>query len=126
MEDADVSADIVQDVVVAAMADKDDFFYLHREGFPLHSRAQPLPERTWTFEGGLWIWAEDDGQETDAFFHDAVVEEETFRNIGSNRKAPLADENIMLLALEGKKECRNSRTPRYLSRNGAYTQENSL
>lgn len=105
MEDADVSTDIVQDVFAKLWQIRDDFFYLHQVKAFLYTAVRnrslnELEHSKVAYEYEQKMMA----KKTDAFFHDAVVEEETFRVISEAiEKLPLQMKNIMLLALEGKR-----------------------
>ena len=63
----------------------------------------------------------------DSFFHDAIVEEETYRIVSEAiNKLPDQMKAIMQLSLEGKKKRRNSRQTKHIYRNSPYIKENSL
>lgn len=105
MEDKDLSADIVQDVFAKLWQLRDDFFYLHQVKAFLYTAVRnralnELEHSKVVYEYEQKIIA----QQADNFFHDAVVEEETFRILSDAiDKLPEQMKAIMRLALEGKK-----------------------
>ena len=105
MEDADMSADIVQDVFAKLWQIRDDFFYLHQVKAFLYTAVRnhalnELEHSKVAHEYEQKIIA----KKADAFFRDAIVEEETFRILSEAiEKLPTQMRAIMQLALEGKK-----------------------
>ncbi|WP_287131428.1 RNA polymerase sigma-70 factor [Bacteroides sp.] len=105
MEDADMSADIVQDVFAKLWQIRDDFFYLHQVKAFLYTAVRnhalnELEHSKVAHEYEQKIIA----KKTDASFRDAIVEEETFRILSEAiEKLPTQMRAIMQLALEGKK-----------------------
>ena len=105
MEDADMSADIVQDVFAKLWQIRDDFFYLHQVKAFLYTAVRnhalnELEHSKVAHEYEQKIIA----KKADAFFLDAIVEEETFRILSEAiEKLPTQMRAIMQLALEGKK-----------------------
>ena len=85
MEDADMSADIVQDVFAKLWQIRDDFFYLHQVKAFLYTAVR-------------------NHAYLEMRLSDAIVEEETFRILSEAiEKLPTQMRAIMQLALEGKK-----------------------
>lgn len=105
MEDTDMSADIVQDVFAKLWQIKDDFFYLHQVKAFLYTAVRnralnELEHSKVAREYEQKVMA----KKADDFFHDTVVEEETFRILSDAiQKLPGQMRAIMQLALEGKK-----------------------
>ena len=102
MEDADMSADIVQDVFAKLWQIRDD---LHQVKAFLYTAVRnhalnELEHSKVAHEYEQKIIA----KKADAFFRDAIVEEETFRILSEAiEKLPTQMRAIMQLALEGKK-----------------------
>lgn len=105
LEDAESSADIVQDSFVKLWQIRDDFFYLHQVKAFLYTAVRnkalnELEHSKVVTEYALKM-AE---KRKDSFFHDAVVEEETYRIVTEAiDKLPDQMKAIMRLAMEGKK-----------------------
>ena len=105
MEDADMSADIVQDVFAKLWQIREDFLYLHQVKAFLYTAVRnhalnELEHSKVAHEYEQKIIA----KKADAFFRDAIVEEETFRILSEAiEKLPTQMRAIMQLALEGKK-----------------------
>ena len=105
MDDAEMASDIVQDVFAKLWQIRNDFFYVHQVKSFLYTavRNQALNELEHSkvvYEYTQKVIA----KETDSFFHDAIVEEETFRILSEAiGKLPGQMKAIMTLALEGKK-----------------------
>ncbi|WP_418697981.1 RNA polymerase sigma-70 factor [Bacteroides sp.] len=105
MEDTDMSADVVQDVFAKLWQIKDDFFYLHQVKAFLYTAVRnralnELEHSKVAREYEQKVMA----KKADDFFHDTVVEEETFRILSDAiEKLPGQMRAIMQLALEGKK-----------------------
>ena len=98
MEDADMSADIVQDVFAKLWQIRDDFFYLHQVKAFLYTAVRNHSKVAHEYEQKIIA------KKADAFFRDAIVEEETFRILSEAiEKLPTQMRAIMQLALEGKK-----------------------
>ena len=98
MEDADMSADIVQDVFAKLWQIRDDFFYLHQVKAFLYTNELEHSKVAHEYEQKIIA------KKADAFFRDAIVEEETFRILSEAiEKLPTQMRAIMQLALERKK-----------------------
>ena len=101
MEDADMSADIVQDVFAKLWQIRDDFFYLHQVKAFLYTAVRnhalnELEHSKVAHEYEQKIIA----KKADAFFRDAIVEEETFRILSEAiEKLPTQMRAIMQLWL---------------------------
>ena len=90
-ENQETSADIVQDSFAKLWQIREDFFYLHQVKAFLYTavRNKALNELE---------------KKKDSFFHDAIVEEETYRIVSEAiNKLPDQMKAIMQLSLEGKK-----------------------
>ena len=104
VEDADLTADIVQECFVKQWQHRDDFIYLHQvKAFlytSVHNRAlNELEHRKVVSDYEDKVMAK--GVET--FFHDKVIAEESYRIlIDAIDKLPPQMRKIILLALEGK------------------------
>lgn len=100
-----MSADIVQDVFAKLWQIRDDFFYLHQVKAFLYTAVRnhalnELEHSKVAHEYEQKIIA----KKADAFFCDAIVEEETFRILSEAiEKLPTQMRAIMQLALEGKR-----------------------
>lgn len=105
LDDADAAADVVQDVFAKLWMIKDDFLYLHQvKGF-LYSavRNKALNELEHTKVVDEYMRLQLD-KFSDAFYHDAVIEEETYKLLLENiDRLPPQMKAIILLALQGKK-----------------------
>lgn len=104
-ESEDASADIVQDVFIKLWQIKDDFFYLHQVKAFLYTavRNKSLNELEHSKVVSEYAQKVLDKQK-DSFFHDAVVEEETYRIVtGAIDRLPDQMKAIMRLSMEGKK-----------------------
>ena len=105
VEDSDMAADVVQDVFAKLWQIRDDFFYLHQVKAFLYTAVRnralnELEHSKVAHEYEQRIIA----KRTDAFFHDTIVEEETYRILSEAiEKLPSQMKAIMRLALEGKK-----------------------
>ncbi|MDE6348804.1 MAG: RNA polymerase sigma-70 factor [Bacteroides sp.] len=105
MEDDELSADIVQDVFTKLWQIRADFFYLHQVKAFLYTAVRnralnELEHSKVAQEYERKVMA----KKADIFFHDGVVEEETFRILSEAiEKLPMQMKAIMQLALEGKK-----------------------
>lgn len=104
-EDIDLSADIVQDAFVKLWQIKDDFFYLHQVKAFLYTAVRNKALNELEHSKVVLEYAQKIiEKQKDSFFHDAVVEEETYRVLfEAIDKLPEQMKAIMLLALEGKK-----------------------
>ena len=106
-EDEETSADIVQDSFAKLWQIRDDFFYLHQVKAFLYTAVRnkalnELEHSKVVFEYAQKVIE----KKKDSFFHDAVVEEETYRILAEAiDKLPDQMRAIMRLAMEGKKEC---------------------
>lgn len=104
-EDPNVSADIVQDSFAKLWQIRDDFFYLHQVKSFLYTAVRnkalnELEHAKVVYEHAQRIIE----KKKDVFFHDAVIEEETYRILTEAiDKLPEQMKAIMYLALEGKK-----------------------
>lgn len=105
LEDDEASADIVQDSFAKLWQIRDDFFYLHQVKAFLYTAVRnkalnELEHSKIVSEYALKM-AE---KRKDSFFHDAVVEEETYRVVtDAIDRLPDQMKAIMRLAMEGKK-----------------------
>lgn len=99
------SADIVQDAFVKLWQIRDDFFYLHQVKAFLYTAVRNKALNELEHSKVVSEYARKvQNRKTDDFFHDAVVEEETYRIlIEAIDKLPNQMKAIMRLALEGKK-----------------------
>ena len=104
-EDEETSADIVQDSFAKLWQIRDDFFYLHQVKAFLYTAVRnkalnELEHSKVVFEYAQKVIE----KKKDSFFHDAVVEEETYRILAEAiDKLPDQMRAIMRLAMEGKK-----------------------
>lgn len=104
-EDHDASADIVQDSFAKLWQIREDFFYLHQVKAFLYTSVRNKALNEIEHSKVVYEYAQKVIEKTtDAFFHDAVVEEETYRIVtDAIDKLPDQTKTIMRLALEGKK-----------------------
>lgn len=104
-DEAEASADIVQDAFVKLWQIRDDFFYLHQVKAFLYTAVRNKALNELEHSKVVYEYAQKIiSKETDAFFHDAVVEEETYRIlIEAIDRLPEQMRAIMCLALEGKR-----------------------
>lgn len=105
VEDAEVSADIVQDSFAKLWQIREDFDYEHQVKAFLYTtvRNRSLNELEHLKVEYEYL-SKLSEKKVDSFFHDAVVEEETYRILsGAIDCLPEQMRNIMYLALEGKK-----------------------
>lgn len=113
-ENDEASADIVQDSFAKLWQIRNDFFYLHQVKAFLYTAVRnkalnELEHSKVVFEYAQKVIE----KKKDSFFHDAVVEEETYRILAEAiDKLPEQMKAIMQLAMEGKKnaeiaECLN-------------------
>lgn len=104
-DNEEVSADIVQDSFAKLWQIRDDFFYLHQVKAFLYTAVRnkalnELEHSKVVFEYAQKVIE----KKKDSFFHDAVVEEETYRIVTEAiDKLPGQMRAIMRLAMEGKK-----------------------
>lgn len=105
VEDQEAAADIVQDVFVKLWQLKEEFLYLHQVKAFLYTsvRNRALNELEHSQVVSQYAQKVIEKQK-DSFFHDLVVEEETYRILTEAiDKLPAQMRAIMRLALEGKK-----------------------
>lgn len=105
MEDKDASADIVQDTFAKLWQIRNDFSYLHQVKAFLYTtvRNKALNELEHSRVISEYTQKIIEKEKED-FFHDAVIEEETYRILtAAIDKLPEQMKAIMRLALEGKK-----------------------
>lgn len=104
-ENQEASADIVQDSFAKLWQIRDDFFYLHQVKAFLYTAVRNKALNELEHSKVVYEYAQKViEKKTDAFFHDAVVEEETYRMVtDAIDKLPDQMKAIMRLALEGKK-----------------------
>lgn len=105
MENDEASADIVQDSFANLWQIRDDFFYLHQVKAFLYTAVRNKALNELEHSKVVWEYAQKViEKKKDSFFHDAVVEEETYR-IVADAIDMLPDQMraIMKLAMEGKK-----------------------
>lgn len=104
-DNEEVSADIVQDSFAKLWQIRDDFFYLHQVKAFLYTAVRnkalnELEHSKVVFEYAQKVIE----KQKDSFFHDAVVEEETYRIVTEAiDKLPDQMRAIMRLAMEGNK-----------------------
>lgn len=104
-EEAELSADIVQDAFAKLWQIRKDFFYLHQVKAFLYTVVRNKALNELEHSKVVYEYAQKIiNKETDAFFHDAVVEEETYRIlIEAIEKLPEQMRAIMRLALNGQR-----------------------
>ncbi|MDO4181298.1 MAG: RNA polymerase sigma-70 factor [Bacteroidales bacterium] len=105
MEDKDASADIVQDTFAKLWQIRNDFSYLHQVKAFLYTsvRNKALNELEHSKVVSEYIQKVTEKEKED-FFHDTVIEEETYRVLTEAiDKLPDQMKAIMQLSLEGKK-----------------------
>lgn len=104
MEDADMSADIVQDVFAKLWQIRDDFFYLHQVKAFLYTAVRNHALNELEHSKVAHEYEQKIIAKKQMLFRDAIVEEETFRILSEAiEKLPTQMRAIMQLALEGKK-----------------------
>ncbi len=105
MEDDEASADIVQDSFAKLWQIRDDFFYLHQVKAFLYTAVRNKALNELEHSKVVWEYAQKViEKKKDSFFHDAVVEEETYRIVTEAiDMLPEQMKAIMKLAMEGKK-----------------------
>lgn len=105
MEDDEASADIVQDSFAKLWQIRDDFFYLHQVKAFLYTAVRNKALNELEHSKVVWEYAQKViEKKKDSFFHDAVVEEETYRIVTEAiDMLPEQMKTIMKLAMEGKK-----------------------
>lgn len=105
MADDEASADIVQDSFAKLWQIRDDFFYLHQVKSFLYTavRNKALNELEHSKVVSEYAQKVAD-KKKDSFYHDAVIEEETYRIVTSAiDKLPDQMKAIIRLAMDGKK-----------------------
>lgn len=105
LNDSDAAADIVQDVFVKLWQIKDDFFYLHQVKSFLYTAVKNKALNEIEHSRVVSEYTQRClSQENDQAFHDAVIEEETYRILlNTIEQLPPQMKAIMKLALDGKK-----------------------
>ena len=103
MEDDEASADIVQDSFAKLWQIRDDFFYLHQVKAFLYTAVRNKALNELEHSKVVWEYAQKViEKKKDSFFHDAVVEEETYRIVAEAiDMLPAQMKAIMKLAMEG-------------------------
>lgn len=104
-EDQDASADIVQDSFAKLWQIREDFFYLHQVKAFLYTSVRNKALNEIEHSKVVYEYAQKViEKKQDSFFHDATVEEETYRIVlEAIEKLPDQMRAIMQLALEGRK-----------------------
>lgn len=104
-EDQDASADIVQDSFAKLWQIREDFFYLHQVKAFLYTSVRNKALNEIEHSKVVYEYAQKViEKKQDSFFHDAIVEEETYRIVlEAIEKLPDQMRAIMQLALEGRK-----------------------
>ncbi len=103
VEDDAIAADIVQECFIKLWQLREDFFYINQVRSFLYTsiRNRALNELQHTKVAGEYIRKTTE-KATDHFFHDHVIQEETYRILlDAIHKLPGQTRAIMLLALEG-------------------------
>lgn len=105
VDDHDTAADIVQDVFVKLWQFKSDFLYLHQVKAFLYTSVRNRALNELEHNQVVLQYAQKViEKQKDSFFHDLIIEEETFRILTEAiDKLPAQMKAIMRLALEGKK-----------------------
>lgn len=104
-EDKEISADLVQDSFLQLWQIREDFLYLHQVKSFLYMTVRNKALDELRHSKVVYEYEQDMAKkQTDLFFHDAVVEEETYRIIvEAINKLPNQMRAIMHLALQGEK-----------------------
>lgn len=105
IEDQDASADIVQDSFAKLWQIREDFFYLHQVKAFLYTAVRNKALNELEHSKVVYEYAQKViEKKKDSFFHDAIVEEESYRILSEAiDKLPEQMKAIMRLALEGEK-----------------------
>ena len=105
VDDEEVAADIVQDVFAKLWQIRTDFFYLHQVKSFLYTSVRNKALNELEHRHVMTEYAQRVVEkQKEAFFHDAVIEQETYRVlVEAIDRLPSQMKSIMLLALEGKK-----------------------
>lgn len=105
IESQDVAADIVQDSFAKLWQIREDFFYLHQVKAFLYTAVRNKALNELEHSKVAYEYAQKIiEKKKDAFFHDAIIEEETYRIVTEAiDRLPSQMKSIMRLALEGKK-----------------------
>lgn len=127
-ENQETSADIVQDSFAKLWQIREDFFYLHQVKAFLYTAVRNKALNELEHSKVVYEYAQNViEKKKDSFFHDAIVEEETYRIVSEAiNKLPDQMKAIMQLSLEGKKNAEISRQTKHIYRNSPYIKENSL
>lgn len=104
-ENQETSADIVQDSFDKLWQIREDFFYLHQVKAFLYTAVRNKALNELEHSKVVYEYAQNViEKKKDSFFHDAIVEEETYRIVSEAiNKLPDQMKAIMQLSLEGKK-----------------------
>ena len=104
-ENQETSADIVQDSFAKLWQIREDFFYLHQVKAFLYTAVRNKALNELEHSKVVYEYAQNViEKKKDSFFHDAIVEEETYRIVSEAiNKLPDQMKAIMQLSLEGKK-----------------------
>lgn len=105
IKDDEISADIVQDSFAKLWQIRDDFFYLHQVKAFLYTTVRNKALNELEHSKVVYEYAQKAIEiKKDSFFHDAVIEEETYRIVTEAiDKLPNQMKTIIRLAMKGKK-----------------------
>lgn len=103
-ENQETSADIVQDSFAKLWQIREDFFYLHQVKAFLYTAVRNKALNELEHSKVVYEYAQNVIERKGFLFHDAIVEEETYRIVSEAiNKLPDQMKAIMQLSLEGKK-----------------------